>query len=265
MNVGRGSSIFRLIVPPALVLVGACIALEAYVIAAKVPPYLLPRPTDVLRTIYDDATPLLAALRSTTQAAIAGFAASVVFGVIAAVALSASTFARRAIYPYTVFFQTVPIIAIAPLLIFWFDAGFQSVAICAFVVSAFPVIANTLSGLRSTDPLLVDLFRLYGARRRDTLLKLRLPAALPSLFGGVRVAAGLAVIGTVVAEFLVGRIDEEAGLGVTIANAARNGRPDRVFAAVLLTSLLGLALFAAVNLTSYMLLRRWHTSEKTTS
>ena len=256
------TSVLRLILPPVLVLVGVCVALEAYVIAAKVPPYLFPRPTDVLRTIQSDVTPLTRALGATTQAALAGFAASVVFGVATAVGLSTSTFARRAIYPYTVFFQTVPIVAIAPLLIFWFDAGFQSVAICAFVVSAFPVIANTLSGLRSTDPLLVDLFRLYGARRRDTLLKLRLPAALPSVFSGLRVAAGLAVIGTVVAEFLVGRIDEEAGLGITIANAARNGKPDRVFAAVLLTSLLGLALFAAVNLTSYLLLRRWHASEK---
>ena len=264
MNVARGNAL-KLIVPPLLVLVAACVALEAYVIVAKVPSYLLPRPTAVLQSIRNDAATLMRALGATTQAAAAGFAASTVFGVIAAVGLSASTFARRAIYPYTVFFQTVPIVAIAPLLIFWFDAGFQAVAICAFVVSAFPVIANTLSGLRSTDPALVDLFRLYGARRRDTLLKLRLPAALPSVFNGLRVAAGLAVIGTVVAEFLVGRIDEKAGLGVTIANAARNGKPDRVFAAVLLTSLLGLALFAAVNFTGHLLLRRWHASEKTTA
>ena len=161
-------SLLRLIGPPVLLLVGACVALEAYVIVAKVPPYLLPRPTDVLRTIGSDAAPLTRALGATTQAALAGFAASVGFGIVAAVGLSASTLARRAIYPYTVFFQTAPIIAIAPLLIFWFAAGFQSVAICAFVVSAFPVIANTLSGLRSTDPLLVDMFRLYGARRAAT-------------------------------------------------------------------------------------------------
>jgi NitT/TauT family transport system permease protein len=214
-------------------------------------------------TLRDDATTLMQAMLATTQAALAGFAASAFVGIVSAMALSTSALMRRAIYPYTVFLQTVPIIAIAPLLIFWFDAGFQAVAICAFVVSAFPVIANSLTGLRSVDPPLVDLFLLYGARRRDILLKLRLPSALPGIFAGLRVAAGLAVIGTVVAEFLVGRIDEEAGLGVTISNAARNGRPDRVFAAVLLTSLLGLALFGAVNLISHLLLRRWHASEKT--
>lgn len=256
-------SLLQRVAPPIILLLGLGAALEIYIRIANVPQYLLPRPTTVLLTLRDDAPPLLQALRSTAQAALAGFIASAVFGILSALTLPASLLMRRAIYPYTVFLQTVPIIAIAPLLIFWFDAGFQAVAICAFVVSAFPVIANSLTGLQSVDAPLVDLFRLYGARRRDILLKLRLPTALPDIFAGLRVAAGLAVIGTVVAEFLVGRIDEKAGLGVTINNAARNGRPDRVFAAVLLTSLLGLALFGAVNLISHLLLRRWHASEKT--
>jgi NitT/TauT family transport system permease protein len=249
-------------VPPALVFVGACVTLELYVRVFQVPAYLLPRPTDVVATLGRDVKPLAAAVGITAVAALAGFAASIVFGVLAAACLSSSLLVRRALYPYTVVFQTVPIIAIAPLLIVWFEPGFQAVAICAFVVSVFPVITNTLTGLRSTDPALVDLFRLYGDRRRDRMLKLRLPSALPSIFAGLRVAAGLAVIGTVVAEFLVGNIGEGEGLGVIIASAARNGRPDRVFAAVLLTSLLGLALFGAVNVASYLLLRRWHASEK---
>ena len=132
----------------------------------------------------------------------------------------------------------------------------------AFIVSVFPVIANAINGLLSTDPALVDLFRLYGARRLDALWKLRLPSALPGLFSGLRVAAGLAVIGTVVAELLVGQIGEGAGLGVAITTAAKYGRTDRMFAGVLLTSLLGLALFAGVNLAGHRLLRRWHASEK---
>jgi NitT/TauT family transport system permease protein len=248
------------VVPPAVVLVGVCMALEVYVRAARVPRYLLPRPTAVVETLATDAGPLLAAVGSTAKAALAGFVASAAFGVLAAVALSSSRLVRSAFYPYTVFFQTVPIIAVAPLLILWFEAGFQAVAICAFIVSVFPVITNALTGLLSTDPALVDLFRLYGARRRDALWKLRLPSALPSLFAGLRVAAGLAVIGTVVAELLVGQIGDGEGLGVITASAARNGRTDRVFAAVLLTSLLGLALFGAVNLAGHLLLRRWHAS-----
>ena len=250
------------VVPPVVVLLGAAAALEAYVRAADVPPYLLPRPTAVLATLGRDAALLLSATWATAAAALIGFAASATVGVLAAVGLASSGLVRRAFYPYAVFFQTVPIIAIAPLLVFWLDPGLPAVATCAFIVSVFPVIANTLTGLLSTDPNLVDLFRLYGARPLATLGKLRLPAALPSLFGGLRVAAGLAVIGTVVAEFLVGQIGEGAGLGVTIAGGARVGRTDRVFAAVLLTSLLGLALFGAVNLASHLLLRRWHASEK---
>jgi NitT/TauT family transport system permease protein len=250
------------IVPPVIVFVAACLILELCVRAFRVPPYMLPRPTAVVRTLVSDIKPMGAAVRSTFEAALAGFAASTVFGVLAAAVLSSSLLVRRALYPYTVVFQTVPIIAIAPLLILWFEAGFQAVAICAFVVSVFPVITNTLTGLLSADPALVDLFRLYGARRRDAMLKLRLPAALPSLFAGLRVAAGLAVIGTVVAELLVGEIGEGEGLGVIIASGAKYGRTDRVFAAVLLTSLLGLALFGAVNLVGHLLLRRWHASEK---
>jgi NitT/TauT family transport system permease protein len=262
VTVSRAAGLLKRVVPPAVVLVAACALLEAYVVAAKVPRYLLPRPSEVVRTLGTDAGLLGSALASTAWAALAGFAASAVLGTLAAVVLSSSSLVRRAFYPYTVFFQTVPIIAIAPLLIFWLDAGFQAVAVCAFVVSVFPVITNGLTGLLSTDPALVDLFRLYGARRRDALLKLRLPSALPALFSGLRVAAGLAVIGTVVAELLVGEIGEGGGLGVTVASAVRNGRLERVFAAVLLTSLLGLALFGAVNLAGHLLLRHWHVSEK---
>jgi NitT/TauT family transport system permease protein len=257
----RAATVLTRVVPPLLVMAGACIALEIYIRIAHVPAYLLPRPTEVLRTLTGDSA-LVPAVVSTVKAALAGFAASAIVGSLAAIALSSSALVRRAFYPYAVFFQTVPIIAIAPMLIFWFDPGFQAVAICAFIVSVFPVITSTLTGLLSTDPALVDLFRLYGSRRRDALWKLRLPSALPSLFSGLRVAAGLAVIGTVVAELLVGEIDEGAGLGIVIATAAKQGEPDRVFAAVLLTSVLGLGLFGAVNLTSHLLLRHWHASEK---
>jgi NitT/TauT family transport system permease protein len=246
---------------PVLVLIGLCAGLDLYVQVAKVPAYLMPRPGTVLRTLATDFKSLRSAVWSTAQAAAMGFATSIVLGILAAVAMSSSRLIRQAFYPYTVFFQTVPIIAIAPMLILWFEAGLQSVAICAFIVSVFPIITNALTGLLSTDPALVDLFRLHGARRRDMLWKLRLPSALPSVFSGLRVAAGLAVIGTVVAELLVGEIGDRAGLGITIATGAKYGRPDRVFAAVILTSLLGLALFGMVNIASHLVLRRWHASE----
>ena len=158
------------------------------------------------------------------------------------------------------FFQTVPIIAIAPMLSIWLEPGLKAVAACAFIVSVFPVIANTLAGLASTDPALLDLFRLYGAGRVATLFKLRFPAALPSVFTGLQVAAGLTVIGTVVAEFLVGELGDEQGLGVVIVSASHNGHSDRVFAAVLLASALGLAMYGGVNLVRRKVLANWHAS-----
>jgi NitT/TauT family transport system permease protein len=156
---------------------------------------------------------------------------------------------------YAVFFQTVPIIAIAPLLVIWFGWD-RTVVASAFIVSIFPVIANTLTGLLSTDPALRDLFRLYDAKRLATLLKLRLPFALPHVMTGLRIAAGLAVIGAIVGEFITG-----SGIGGSIMVSRQQNRVDKVFAGLLLASLLGIVLFTLVNLISRMSLRHWHASE----
>jgi NitT/TauT family transport system permease protein len=259
-------SIVRTIVirwlPPVAVLVGAILIWEAYVQITAAPRWIMPRPAAVMRSLIVDRQRLLPSLGWTALAAIVGFAGSVVVGISIAVVLGASGILRRAFYPYTLFFQTVPIVAIAPMLIIWLGFGLQPVAVCAFIVSVFPVIANTLAGLLSTDPALADLFRLYGARPTASLWKLRLPSALPNIFTGLRIAAGLAVIGTVVAEFLVGQIVGTVGLGVRIVSAIKESRTDLAFAAVILASLLGLAMFGAVNLAGHLALRRWHASER---
>jgi NitT/TauT family transport system permease protein len=250
------------VLPPFVVFIAVAVALQVYVKAAHVPKYKMAAPTDVWHTLISERTDLTSALWTTTQATLIGFGASTIIGILIAIALAASPIVRRALYPYTLFFQTVPIVAIAPLLVIWFEAGLTSVSISAFMVSVFPVIANTLGGLLSTDPALLDLFQLYGASPTARLFKLRLPYALPNIMTGLRVAAGLAVIGAVVGEFLVGTLVDAEGLGVKIVGAMKYGRTDRVFAAVLLASLLGLVLFTAVNLASHLLLRRWHASER---
>ena len=250
------------VLPPLIVFLVIAAGLEAYVRIAHVPKFMMPPPSAVLSTLIDDRWELLQSLWTTAQAALIGFAASVVVGMTAAIILAASPWIRRAFYPYTLFFQTVPIVAIAPLLVIWFDAGLVSVSMSAFIVSVFPVIANTLAGLLSTEPALLDLFQLYRAGPMQRLWKLRLPYALPSIVTGLRVAAGLAVIGTVVGEFLVGTLGDAEGLGVKIVGAMKTGHTDKMFAAVLIASLLGLALFAAVNGVGHLLLRRWHTSEQ---
>jgi len=233
------------------------LALEWLVRAGWIKAFLVPPPSAVFGTILHDWRELFAALAKTSAGAVLGFALSTVAGIAIAVFLSSSRAIQEAFYPYAVFFQTVPIIAIAPLLVIWFGYGMRTVVASAFIVSIFPVIANTLNGILSTDPALRDLFRLYGASPAVTLWKLRFPAALPQVLTGLRIAGGLAVIGAIVGEFIGGQ-----GLGSVIDIARTQQRTDKVFAAVLLASLLGLALFGCINLVSWLVLRRWHVSEQ---
>lgn len=252
----------RNILPPVVVLIATMLLAEAIVKMFDIPGYLLPAPSKVLRVFSDQPRDLLGSLWTTTKAALIGFAASAIVGIVIALLLSTSRLVQRAFYPYTVFFQTVPVIAIAPLLVIWFGAGLNSVATCAFIVSVFPVIANTLAGLLATDPALRDMFKLYGAGGLATLWKLKVPSALPNIITGLRIAAGLAVIGTIVGEFVAGLLDENPGLGIMVVEAKKFGRTDVVFAAVLTASLLGLMMLTAINLLGWLLLRRWHASEQ---
>jgi NitT/TauT family transport system permease protein len=247
----------RIILPPALVFVLVSIGAELAVRSGVIADYLVPAPSQVLRAFAAEPRVLLTATAQTAYTAATGFALSIAVGVIVAIVLASGGWVQRAFYPYAVFFQTVPIIAIAPLLVIWFGFDSDAVIASSFIVSVFPVIANTLAGLRSTDPALRDLFRLYGAGPIGTLLKLRIPFALPAIFTGLRVAAGLAVIGAIVGEFIT-----NAGLGGQIVSWRARQRVDMVFAALLLSAALGIVLFALVNLAGRLALRHWHASEK---
>jgi NitT/TauT family transport system permease protein len=243
--------------PPLATFVVTTALAELVIRAFDVSPALLPAPSAVASAVVEYAGTLWPALAKTAEAVLVGLALSTVIGLLAAMALASARWVERAFYPYAIFFQVVPIVAIAPLLVVWFDYGIRAVIAAAFIVSVFPVIANTLAGLRSVDPALVDLFRLYGASRWARLVKLTLPWALPQIWTGLRVAAGLAVIGAIVGEFVGG-----GGLGVVVLGALRQQRTALVFAAVLHAAALGLALFAAVSLASRLSLRRWHATEK---
>lgn len=248
--------------PPVLASVVIAGLWEASVRVLAVPAFLLPPPSAIAVAALAEAGPLAQATLTTGRAALLGFAASAGLGVLSAVLLGSSRLLERAFYPYTVFLQTVPIVAVAPLLVIWFGPGLRAVTASSLIVSLFPVIANTLAGLRSVDPALRDLFRLYGATRVQTLVKLELPSALPSVITGLRVASGLAVIGAIVGEFVAGFSEGGAGLGITVLSAYRQLKTDLLFAAVLLAAVLGLSLFAAVDRAGSLLLRRWHPAEK---
>jgi NitT/TauT family transport system permease protein len=250
------------LVPPLLALAVFLAVWEGLTRALSVPAFLLPPPSAIALSGAASADALLTGAITTGRAALIGFGLSAALGVLAAVVLSSSRLVERALYPYAVFLQTVPIVAIAPLLVIWFGPGLKAVSVAAFIVSVFPVIANTLTGLRSVDPALLDLFRLYGAGRGATLVKLKLPCSLPHIVTGLRIASGLAVIGAIVGEFVAGFSEGSAGLGILVLSSYKQLRTDLLFAAVLTAAALGLALFGAVNLLGARVLGRWHPSEK---
>src|ERR1043165_3737698 len=248
------------LLPPLLPLLVSMGVFELAVRSGWLPSYLIPAPSEVIRSLIDDRVELAAAAWATLSSALAGLLLSFTTGTVFAIALSASDLARRAFYPYAVFFQTVPIISIAPLLVIWFGFGQPTVIASAAIVSVFPIIASTLLGLKSTEPALVDLFTLYSASARQMLVMLKIPFALPQIFSGLRIASGLAVVGAIVGEFIGG-----GGLGSVVDSARTQQRIDRVFAAVLISAPLGVVVVRRGNFVSALTLGSWHTSERKTS
>lgn len=243
--------------PPLLTLLALALILELVVASGCVAPYLLPSTSSIARSLAENAPELASAMLSTAVAAVSGLVLSIVLGVGLAISFSLSSFIRSAVFPYAIFFQTVPIVAIAPVLVIWFGFGTPTVIASSFIVSVFPVIASTLLGLRSVDPELLDLFRLYRASRLSILMKLEIPYALPQILSGIRIAAGLAVIGAIVGEFVAG-----GGLGSVVDAARTQNRIDKVFATVLISSIMGAILVSTINFASHRLIGRWHASEK---
>jgi len=250
-------ALLAVVIPPLVTLVATALLAELLVAVTGTSELVFPRPSSVAVAAWSQRDALAPALADTTVSVLLGLLLSTLVGIAVAILLSSSRWVERAFYPYAIFFQIVPIVAIAPLLVIWFGYGSRAVIASAFIVSVFPVIANTLTGLQSVDPALGDLFRLYGAGRGARLWKLELPSALPFLMTGLRIAAGLAVIGAIVGEFVGG-----GGLGIIVLGAMRQQRTDLVFAAVLYASGLGLCLFALVSWLSRLALRNWHASER---
>lgn len=248
------------VLPPLVAGAGGLLVWELAVFVTKPAAYLLPPPSAIARAAFADAATLIGACITTGTSALLGFLLSAFVGVLIAIVLSSSRLVERAFHPYAILLQTVPIVAIAPLLVLWFGVGVRAVTASAFIVSVFPVITNALAGIRSVDPALRDLFRLYGASRAAVLFRLELPSATFSIATGLRVASGLAVIGAIVGEFVAGFAEGRPGLGIVVMTSYRQLRTDLLFAAVGCSALLGMLLFGAVSGGAYLLLRRWHIS-----
>ena len=237
-------------------------AWELLVRGREVPVYVLPGPLLVLRTLREDFASLLPSLLFTLKIAAQALLAAAVLGALLAGVMAQSRFIAASVYPWVVALQVTPIVAIAPLLIIWFDEVHTALLVCAFVVAFFPVVSNTSVGLASVDPDLEDLFRLYGASRMQTLRRLHVPAALPYFLAGLRISGGLALIGAVVAEFVAGTGGAETGLAYRILESGYRLQIPRMFAALLLLAASGVAIFGLLSLLSHLLLRRWHPSAR---
>ncbi len=224
-----------------------------------IPPYVMPGPWLVLATVVSDWDVLSASLLVTLTTTIEGFLLAVVGGVSLAVLFNQSRLVEYSLYPYAVILQVTPIVAIAPLLLIYLPQP-AAVLACAWIVAFFPVLANTTLGLNSVDHNLADLFRLYGATRWQVLRELKLPAALPYILGGLKIAGGLSLIGAVVAEIAAGSAGAGSGLAYRIAESGYRLNIPRMFAALLLLSVAGIVIFFALSLLSHLLLRRWHES-----
>jgi NitT/TauT family transport system permease protein len=225
----------------------------------EIPPFLLPSPGLVFSTLISDWPILGASLATTLLTTLEGFLLAVIGGVGLAVLFNQSRLIEYSFYPFAVILQVTPVVAIAPLLLVYLSQP-AAVLACAWIVAFFPVLANATLGLNSVDRNLVDLFRLYGASRWKILRYLKLPAALPYILGGVRIAGGLALIGAVVAEIAAGSAGAGSGLAFRIAESGYRLNAPRMFAALLLLSLTGVVIFFALTLLTQLLLRHWHES-----
>lgn len=257
-DTGRRDRVLRMLLPVVVLAIGVLIW-DLVVRFEHIPPFVLPGPGAVFGTLITDWRILGSSLLTTLETTVEGFVLAAVGGIVLAVLFNQSRLLENALYPYAVILQVTPVVAIAPLLLIYLPQH-AAVLACAWIVAFFPVLANTTLGLNSVDHNLAALFDLYGATRLQLLRYLKLPAALPQMLAGLRIAGGLSLIGAVVAEIAAGSAGAGSGLAYRIAESAYRLNIPRMFAALILLSVTGIIIYFALALGSHLLLRRWHES-----
>lgn len=227
------------------------LAWEVAVRAARVPHYILPAPSSVGRELVSEPLLLLSHAWVTLYEMVAGFLLGTLFGVALAVIIAFSPLARTLLMPTVIAIQSVPKVAVAPLFVVWFGLGLASKLVLVVTVAFFPVLMNTLAGLTSVDADMIDLVRGMGGSKRQMLFKIRIPYAVPYVFGGMKIAVPLAMIGAIVGEFIA----SERGLGNLILSTSQNLRTSLNFASLILISAVSSAMYQAVDLSEKLVLR----------
>jgi NitT/TauT family transport system permease protein len=233
---------------------------ELMVRAKGLPAFLLPAPSLIAETLVKDFPLLAASLIFTLKTTVLAFLMAAAGGLILGLVFSLSLWIERTLFPYAVILQVTPVVAIAPLIIIWANDTQFALLICAWIVAFFPIVSNTVTGLNSTDRNLIDLYRLYGASKAQTLMLLKLPSALPYYLAGLRISGGLSLIGAVVAEFVAGTGGTESGLAYRILESGYKLQIPRMLEALFLISVSGILIFACLSWLSRLLLRNWHDS-----
>lgn len=255
---GKSLSAIGKVISPIVFLLIFVMIWQLAVMVFKIPPFLLPGPFAVVDAAIQNISKLTSAVLVTGSATVLGLAASSLVGLLIGIVFAYSPLIRFGCYPYAIFLQTVPIVAIAPIIITWFGYGFPSVVIVAFVISLFPMITATTTGMLAVERDLLDLFRLYQSNWWQTLFKLRLPFATRFIITGLKTSSGLAVVGAIVGEYFAGHDPDWQGLGYYIFIAHGQLKTALLYSAVFASTLLGVGMFAVVNLFASTILSRWY-------
>lgn len=251
--------VLRIVIPVAMLALAIGLW-QLHITVNQVPRYIMPSPGDVLMALYTDWGTLYPSLLVTLRITFLALAIALVGGVGIAIILVQSKWIELAVFPFAVILQVTPMIAIAPLLIIYMPDTQSALLTCAFVVAFFPILSNMVTGLKSVDHNLLNLFELYGASRWQSLIHLRLPSSLPYFAAGLRIGGGLSLIAAVVAEFAAGSAGRGAGLAFRLLESGYRLNYPRLYAALVLLMITGVAIFAATSLISWLLLHRWHES-----
>jgi NitT/TauT family transport system permease protein len=248
---------------PLLTLLAVLAGWELLVRAAHIPHYTLPAPSLVLQTLWTNLGSLSASWWFTLKITAGALLLACAGGVLIAAAFALSPPLERALLPVAVVLQVTPIVAVAPLILIYVESTTAALLLCAWIVAFFPILSNTVIGLRAADPQLRDLFRLYRASPWQRLRWLLVPSALPYFIAGLKISGGLSLIGAVTAEMVAGAAGRETGLASRILEASFRTETPKMFAALLLLVLTGVMIFWSFNALSRVLLGRWHAVETT--
>ncbi len=247
--------------PPISALIIFLLLWQAIIMVSGLKRFVLPSPIDVVQSFIEKSPELLDAAGFTLRSSSIAFVLVILLGTVVSFVLASNKLIEKALYPYAVMLQSTPVIALAPIIIIWFGLGLGSIVVISVIIAIFAVVANTTQGLISVENNLQNLFKLYGASSNQTLLKLRLPFALPYMVTGWRIASAQVVIGSIVGEYMAGAGGGgQGGLGLVIAASSARLQTSYLFASALTSALIGVGFFLLVNFIGHLLLRNWHES-----